>query len=155
VRPCSGVSIMPHDYISLEDGLRDLPTLRKALGPKWIDRERRRSAVDSDFLLTRFLTTHELRNLVESLDQTLDALSGGQRRTRLEHTPSLKPGRVSPPASSLPADVVHLFDARRFGQSGVRWPSARSRAAVTFVVDSARSHSSTFLHGQHSTTAPL
>jgi hypothetical protein len=65
---------VPYDFVSVDSALRDLPTLREVLGPNWIRRQREKSALDSDFLLMRFLTTHELRNLVASLDQSLNAL---------------------------------------------------------------------------------
>lgn len=65
---------MPYDFIALDDALSELPTLRKVLKPEWIERERNKRAIDSDFQITRDLTTHELRPLLVSLDQNLSDL---------------------------------------------------------------------------------
>jgi hypothetical protein len=65
---------MAYTFMGLEEALHDLPTLRKVLGQKWIERESKTPVLESDFPLARTLRIEELRNLVVSLDRSLDAL---------------------------------------------------------------------------------
>jgi hypothetical protein len=80
---------MAYAFTSLEEALDDLPTLKKVLGPEWIEREHKTPALWSDFSLARTLRIPELRNLVVSLDRSLQELwnveGASDWRNRLRH----------------------------------------------------------------------
>lgn len=65
---------MTYTFVSLDESLRGLPTLRDVLGRKWIERETGIPPVESAFPLARTLRIIELRNLVVTLDRRLTAL---------------------------------------------------------------------------------
>jgi hypothetical protein len=62
---------MPYEFLSLVEALSDLPTLRKVLGPRWIDRESNTLPLESAFPLARTLRIKELSHLHATLDRRL------------------------------------------------------------------------------------
>src|SRR5215212_5132293 len=73
--------IVPYAFLTLEEALRDLPTLRGVLGQRWIDRESNTPPLESTFPLARTLRIKELSHLHATLDQRLSdlwAISGAE-----------------------------------------------------------------------------
>src|SRR5918995_1390072 len=62
---------MPYEFLSLDEALSDLPTLRKVLGTRWIDRESDIPLLESAFSLARTLRIKELSHLHATLDRRL------------------------------------------------------------------------------------
>ena len=65
---------MPYAFLTLEEALRDLPTLRGVLGQRWIDRESNTPPLESAFPLARTLRIKELSHLHATLDRRLAEL---------------------------------------------------------------------------------
>ena len=74
---------MPYAFLSLEEALSDLPTLRKVLGTRWIDRESNTPPLESVFPLARTLRIKELSHLHATLDRRLSDLWTVHRSRRL------------------------------------------------------------------------
>jgi hypothetical protein len=81
--------LMPYTFMTLDEALRELPTLREALGKKWLERESATPMLESAFPLARSLRLRELSPLHSTLDRRLAELwniSGAHDwRKRLRH----------------------------------------------------------------------
>ena len=113
---------MPYDFLSLEEALHSLPTLRKALGQRWINRETNTPPLESAFPLARTLRIKELSHLHATLDRRLCdfwTVSGAEDwRTRLRSDgPGLENFKLNLHSPICCNSVVIAFNTLTRGQT--------------------------------------